>query len=93
MRCKAAAARAVLDERKAELAWPKPCPQSSGFTVPETRFQHEYTPIVHDPAGKMTAGDWDEIWVFRFCGRNVPVLMHFTADSQGGTNFTASTAD
>jgi hypothetical protein len=84
----AAASAATAKNASAEKAGAKPCPQQDGFIISDTRFVRERIPIVHDSSGKMTAGAWDEAWFFAFCGRQIPIEVHFDGDGQGGTNFT-----
>ena len=76
----------------AEKAGAKPCPGKDAKVV-DTRFVRERIPIVVDRSGRMTQGAWDEIWVFRFCDRDIQVAMHFDGDGQGGTNFHANPSE
>jgi hypothetical protein len=88
-----ALAAATVKKDKAEKAGPKPCPDREGVTVADTSFLRERIPIVNDAAGRMTAGAWDETWIFLFCAQEIPVLIHFDADGNGGTNFTVDPSE
>jgi hypothetical protein len=89
----AALGAAAVKNDSGEKAGAPPCPDQQLPTVSETRFVRERIPIVNDPAGRMTAGAWDETWVFLFCGREVPVQIRFDADPNGGTNFTVKPSE
>jgi hypothetical protein len=88
-----ALAAATVKKDKAERAGAKPCPDQEGVTVSNTSLLRERIPIVNDAAGRMTAGAWDETWMFLFCGREIPVLIHFDGDGNGGTNFTVDPSE
>jgi hypothetical protein len=88
-----ALAAATVKRDKAEKAGAKPCPDREGVTVADTSFLRERIPIVNDAAGRMTAGAWDETWIFLFCGQEIPVRIHFDGDGNGGANFTVDPSE
>jgi hypothetical protein len=78
---------ASVKQTVAERQGAPDCADKTKFSVIDTRLDRERIPIRYNEAGKMVAVGWDETWIFLMCGREIPVVVHFNANGQGGTNF------